>query len=128
MKDTKHTPGPWKSAPDFMGPDTYSEGDAIAVFPANGGVCICEVVARNGQGISRPDIQAQAEANARLIASAPELLADNERLREVNAELLEALQYAESVLTLVECTGERQIGNGVCLDVVRKAIAKANQP
>ena len=65
----KHTPGPWK-----VDTQERSDGDAIAVFPSIGGVCICEVVARSGEGRSNPIIQETAEANAALIASAPELL------------------------------------------------------
>lgn len=76
---TQHTPGPWQSAKDFLGPDTYGDGNAIPIFPENGGVAICEVVAVNGDGLSRPHVQAMAEANARLTAAAPELL---EALRE----------------------------------------------
>lgn len=127
MKDTKHTPGPWKADPNFMGPDTYSDGDAIAVFPANGGVCVCEVIARNGQGISRPNIQAQAEANAQLIARAPELLADNERLREVNAELVAALnRLADHTVAFLKDKNDR-LGVVKHVRLAREAIAKANQ-
>jgi hypothetical protein len=70
-----HTPGPWNADKNFMGPDTYGDGNSIPVFPRGGGVAICDVVAVTGEGLSRPDVQARAEANARLIAAAPELLA-----------------------------------------------------
>jgi hypothetical protein len=69
-----HTPGPWNADKNFMGPDTYGDGNSIPVFPRGGGVAICDVVAVTGEGLSRPDVQARAEANARLIAAAPELL------------------------------------------------------
>ncbi len=75
MKNTLHTPGPWNADKNFMGLDTYSDGNSIPVFPRGGGVAICDVVAVTGEGLSRPDVQARAEANARLIASAPELFA-----------------------------------------------------
>jgi hypothetical protein len=73
--NTPHTPGPWNADKNFMGPDTYSDGNSIPVFPRGGGVAICDVVAVTGEGLSRPDVQARAEANARLIAAAPDLLA-----------------------------------------------------
>jgi hypothetical protein len=57
-----------------MGPDTYGDGDSIPVFPHGRGVAICDVVAVTGEGLSRPDVQARAEANARLIAAAPQML------------------------------------------------------
>jgi len=67
---TQHTPTPWQVAKDFLGPGTYGDGDGIPIFPVNGGVAICDVVARNGQGLSRPDVQAMADANAELICRA----------------------------------------------------------
>jgi hypothetical protein len=71
---TPHTPGPWNADKNFMGPDTYGDGNSIPVFPRGGGVAICDVVAVTGEGLSRPDVQARAEANARLIAAAPQML------------------------------------------------------
>jgi len=69
-----HTPGPWNADKNFMGPDTYGDGNSIPVFPRGGGVAICDVVAVTGEGLSMPDVQARAEANARLISAAPDLL------------------------------------------------------
>ena len=70
----QHTPGPWAADKNWLGPDTYGDGNSIPVFPHGGGVAICDVVTVTGEGLSRPDVQAKGEANARLIASAPELL------------------------------------------------------
>ena len=56
---SEYTPGPWR----------YREG-ALVIFPNNaGGFCICNC----------PD----AEANARLVAAAPDLLEALERIAEV---------------------------------------------
>ena len=35
---TQHTPGPWNADKNFMGPDTYGDGNSIPVFPRGGGV------------------------------------------------------------------------------------------
>jgi len=109
----KHTPGPWK-----VDTQERSDGDAIAVFPSIGGVCICEVVARSGEGRSNPIIQETAEANARLIAAAP--------------ELLEALKGCAAMLA--ECAKQHRLdgsgeGHGTLADkhaaIARAAIDKA---
>ncbi len=65
-----HTPTPWKVDKNWMGPESYGDGDGIPIFPTSGGVAICDIVARNAHGLSRPDIQQQAEANAALIVKA----------------------------------------------------------
>lgn len=64
---SKHTPGPWiatKAGPTMAG---YSQGDAIASIEHNTLVAGCFSDVKGG-----PEI---AEANAKLIAAAPELLA-----------------------------------------------------
>ena len=103
----KHTPGPWT-----VDTQERSDGDAIAIFPSGGGVCICEVVARSGEGRSNPIIQQTAESNAALIASAP--------------ELLEALQ---AVVKVWEGPRDRTclaaIGFATAITQARAAIAKA---
>ena len=61
-KPSAHTPGPWSSG--------YSEGrGTLCVRAADTWIC-GELLAENGTAIS----QQEAEANARLIAAAPELL------------------------------------------------------
>ncbi len=44
-----------------------------------------------------------------------------------NAELVEALRYAEKILSATECSGEKQLGNGAALDQARAALAKAKE-
>lgn len=73
-----HTPGPWHV--NTLGPariiyDSTKEGWAIADV-------------KTYHGRFTPE---EIEANARLIASAPTLAAENERLRAEKAELLAAL-------------------------------------
>lgn len=57
--DTKHTPGPWK----------VSQNVSRHVVGPNGGIVTCGELTWDGPGSS-----AVADANARLIAAAPELL------------------------------------------------------
>ncbi len=61
-----HTPGPWEQ---------WGEGKEIGIGPAAGGVAVCDVTTTTGEGFYRPHSAAQGEANARLIAAAPDLLA-----------------------------------------------------
>lgn len=63
MTRAKHTPGPWAFVAGVDG-DLWVEGPDPA---AN---VICDIVGREGEGTGAED-----EANARLIAAAPELLA-----------------------------------------------------
>lgn len=84
---TEHTPGPWKVREDYAGAQSVVSADAF--------------LARVG-----PPNTEQAEANARLIAAAPELL-----------EALQGLLAAVEQGTLP--------GSGKAQDAARAAIAKA---
>lgn len=90
-----HTPGPWKSFEMAMG--------EYAVNPANGGLLVCELRTLN-------PFSPEAAANARLIASAPELLEACRR----------ALVLAEPYEGVAGC-GDQQ---SLCQHL-RAAIAKA---
>jgi len=68
---TKHTPGPWTMHPRF---DDGAEVRAIAP------VAWCGVATTVGSSGSQSIDAAEARANARLIAAAPDLLAALERL------------------------------------------------
>jgi len=57
MNETKHTPGPWERQGIAIGSETGSAFDAI---------CYLDILSRDRE---------QREANARLIAAAPDLLA-----------------------------------------------------
>lgn len=63
---TAHTPGPWGYTPERIDPLGWVAGRGPKVHSAKG-VGICNVQSGDGK-------QAEAEANAQLIASAPELL------------------------------------------------------
>lgn len=60
--ETKHTPGPW-----FPGGEPEPMGNCLAKSVCASGSFIAEVLFKD-------DDDAEAEANARLIAAAPELL------------------------------------------------------
>lgn len=79
--ETKHTPGKW-----------------IVRMTASGNPFIYEdATGKNIAGIAgtRPGIDAEeSQANAALIAQAPDLLAERDRLAAVNAELVAALGLA----------------------------------
>ncbi len=73
MSEAKHTPGPW----------VYEAGTkTIRSKPANYWLAT----------MNSWDGAVNNEANARLIAAAPETAAERDKLKAVNAELLTALQ------------------------------------
>jgi hypothetical protein len=68
----KHTPGPWRAQP-LEGPGHWQIINES---------CLQLAMARhwpNGQGLNIPECREETDANARLMASAPELLAALER-------------------------------------------------
>lgn len=77
-----HTKGPWAfeelAAKDGDGYVLTTEGNRVEI-------------AHHGGAYSMGLPRAEVLANARLIAAAPETAAERDRLREVNAELLDAL-------------------------------------
>jgi hypothetical protein len=88
---TTHTPGPWEAYSFRASEDT--RGAMVRVMrPETEGTRanpdICRVYAMGDDG--RPG--GEMEANARLIAAAPETAAERDRLRHVNADLLAALR------------------------------------
>ena len=101
----QHTPGPWTTehnAPfvwGIYGPDNN---------------WIAQTLPKSDDGSA--DSPDQVEANARLIAAAPETAAERDRLREINAELLAALEgekvlieRAQNYLRMYLEPGERRI-------------------
>lgn len=75
---TQYTPGPWRVGES--GPKTTDI--------KSGHNCLIARVIQDGL----------PEANARLIAAAPETAAERDRLREINAVMLAALQEAQMAL------------------------------
>ena len=68
LSKAKHTPGPW-SVWNF----SDSEID-VAIGPDVGGVAVAQVVTTNARGIATDQTRDTAQANAALMAAAPELL------------------------------------------------------
>ena len=67
---SKHTPGPWRIR------QSYADQTYTHVYSDTDDRIACT----------------RSEANARLIAAAPETAAERDRLKEINAELLAALE------------------------------------
>jgi hypothetical protein len=107
-----HTPGPWL----IQQGDEWADGIVTLHGHNEDGTPMYWTVASYNR---RRD---EAEANARLIAAAPETAAERDRLREVNAELVAALeQIAHRAHKHAVCT-QVQYSLG---DIARAAIAKA---
>lgn len=79
---TKATPGPWRFDPEW----------ALIIGPNDEEIAACHAAQSKDE---RRTSRAVCQANAALIASAPALLADNQRLRE-------ALLVAEAELVTLE--------------------------
>lgn len=113
---SKHTPGPWKVdiSVCYVGLESFiEEHGAIPInIPRGLGLGACGMLVM-------PDIvgEDEAHANAVLIAAAPETAAERDRLREVNAELLSAL---EGLVAMTEGCGSIR-----CWDKARDAITTA---
>ena len=74
MSATKHTPGPWRPESESRSPD----GSDLLVTTADGAYSIADC-RMQCTGVGSVD---EAEANARLIAAAPDLLAELRALVE----------------------------------------------
>jgi hypothetical protein len=81
-----------------------------------------------------PDKQAEREANARLIAAAPETAAERDRLKALNAELLEVLRLTADQALRCEIpegygpefrSEEWDAGYDAAISSARAAISKA---
>ena len=94
-----HTPGPWCTAEGTSGTH-YGKVHILAC--GSGAMCVARARDRydDRDGVG-PSFE-QAEANARLIAAAPALLAERDALRAEVAELREALEDVE-----LRCTQAR---------------------
>lgn len=66
MSEVKHTPGPWR----YDRHADFSETDS-AVTAENGHIVICQIWGLDVEAINDP----QSEANGRLLAAAPDMLA-----------------------------------------------------
>ena len=97
-KSSAHTPAPWETCCTIDGKDWD--------------VCM------EGAGDKIADLRGMrnAEANALLIAQAPTLLAENEKLKESNAELLEALEFVKD-----------EVNTFVRQEILKRAISRAKE-
>ena len=88
MTNAKHTPAPWIT-------DDFGDKSDIARHVmngnGNGATYICKLPLVNSAGV-RSDAYKSQEANARLIAAAPETAAERDKLKVINAELLATLE------------------------------------
>ncbi len=96
--ETKHTPGPWK----FDGDNERDGFDVFAEAPYNG--ILATAYYQSGES---PEDKQEAEANARLIAAAPDMFA-----------ALEAL---------IKSTDKYRVPNPVYIDQARAALAKVKR-
>ena len=92
MTQSKHTPGPWTYqgiGPSF---DVTAQATSGARFMGR-------FIARCPERVAgfEPTEEDERQANARLIAAAPETAAERDRLKAINAELLGQLEEAVRV-------------------------------
>lgn len=87
----KHTGGPWKLELQQGEETQYEHGKSFLILAGKTLFSIGEI----GGPSNKEDFE-EIQANAELIAAAPEILAERDQLREVNAGLTEALQAIEA--------------------------------
>lgn len=109
MSNTKHTPGPW----EYLATNANTLNDYTRTIFATVGECVAHVETNDDDG--KPT--EKGEANARLIASAPELL---EKLVAVEERVARYLPERHDDLTAVSVTF-----TGSDLKAIRAIIAKA---
>jgi hypothetical protein len=90
MSESKPTPGPWSA---FVKVGTVSVD--IGPHPTGTRPCVVDWTGFDTCGLPFD----QQEANARLIAAAPETAAERDRLKALNAELLAALKAVRAAQT-----------------------------
>jgi hypothetical protein len=123
MSETKHTPGPWlvKYAETrvrwpviYVKDDTYEDGEH-EIAEINDHVAQNINTSIKPQWVAHPD-KAEGEANARLIAAAPDLLAACRVVKAHIEELREAWQTG--ALTEHDGRGGERSNRNVDLDVL----------
>ena len=96
---SKHTPGPWVMQCNHL--------DILRIYAPGPGRVICKLPKRSDGTYE------EISANGELISEAPTLKAENERLKEINTDMLHELER------LTELVGE------VDYDILMAVIAKA---
>jgi hypothetical protein len=97
---TKHTPGPWAVAVDIFDNDGMPE---TAIQAMNGGATVAVAL---DFGLNNPDMR---QANARLIAAAPDLLVALNALVAAHGSILDLRESDELKLAraaIAQATGE----------------------
>lgn len=113
---TKHTPGPWKIGGATEWDAEYGgDADAYSTQPISAGSyqTVCIIVGLN-------DDDAEFDANARLIAAAPDLL-------DVAVRVLPILEATQRMLS-AEAAKHGMEPDDTLLNAIRAAISKAEQP
>lgn len=104
MNTTKHTPGPWELNSAVNDDETLDAENHERYVLSKDGVLIADCYADTAMDFGLPETFAEAQANARLIKTAP--------------KLLDAVKQWEIFLS-ADCT------DGKTLTAVRKLIAEA---
>lgn len=120
MKETQHTPGKWFAIVDKD--KFYPPSWEIKVFSdVNGRTLIADLTG----AATHLNCNDEFAANAELIASAPSLLKENQELKALNTELVQALEHAiemmESELRHQHYT-EQQIAENEGLQACKTAL------
>ena len=113
---SEHTPGPWKVLKHST------------IVRASDGLAVVDTYRDFRMSL-------EYEANARLIAAAPETVAERDRLKALCGELLDALRKSNWALsTLADCTDDNRMSQRTfeCLlgknnDAIAKAEGEANE-
>jgi hypothetical protein len=108
---SKYTPGPWKMRYRTWGTNLYGGGPLGDDVEVGTDYFVVVRVSRGMEGVTDTDV-----ANARLIASAPELLEACEKLLEW-IDNLEAQGYKDELLN----TLPNNFGRSIARDVIAKA-------
>ena len=116
-----HTPGPWTARPNGYREWKFDGGYNGVIEAEDGSTIYAGPASFKALRGNSPE---NAAANAALIASAPDLLAERDRLREINGELVAALEAAVSYL---EDDSRSERRRQACLSGFRAALARARE-
>ena len=119
MTANQHTPGPWKVEPFVQSINGYPDWHSFTVRHDRTNVHIATV------GDVDRYYEQNNQANAEMIAAAPETAAERDQLRDVNADLLAALEWAVARIIVANHEGDPILS--ALLPDARAAIEKARK-